>query len=264
MLTMQCIWIFLICLSASTIGGTCGIGGGVIIKPLLDSLHIMSTSVISFLSSVSVLSMSTISVLRQRKNGLVDRRIGTLLAIGAILGGIAGNAAFRALRGSSNHDALVGVVQNATLAILTILTLLYSTWLRDKLPSYHVHHPAGCVALGILMGVMSSFLGIGGGPINLAILYFAFSMNTKQAAANSLYIIFFSQVASLITHLICRTIPDFSWPLLAIMVAASICGGLLGSQINRTLSTPRINRLFSVLLGLITGICLYNMHRFLN
>ena len=40
--------IFAVCLCASTIGGICGIGGGVIIKPVLDALGLMSVSAISF------------------------------------------------------------------------------------------------------------------------------------------------------------------------------------------------------------------------
>ena len=42
--------IFLICLSASAVGGICGIGGGVIIKPVIDAMGIMSVSAISLLS----------------------------------------------------------------------------------------------------------------------------------------------------------------------------------------------------------------------
>ena len=67
------ILIFIICLLASVIGGICGIGGGVIIKPVLDAMGIMSVSAISFLSGLTVMSMSIISVLRQRKAKL-DRK----------------------------------------------------------------------------------------------------------------------------------------------------------------------------------------------
>lgn len=38
---------------------------------------------------------------------------------------------------------------------------------------------------GSVLGIFSSFLGIGGGPINLMILSFFFSMDTKTAAFNS-------------------------------------------------------------------------------
>ena len=253
--------IFAICLAASTIGGICGIGGGVIIKPVLDALHIMSVSSISFLSGLSVLSMSVVSMIKQRKSHLVELRTGSLLALGAVLGGIAGNAIFQQLK-AMTQDQLVGMVQAIVLANITILTLVYSAFLRSRLPSYQVHNPVATVLLGLLMGVLSAFLGIGGGPINLAILYFAFSMDTKKAAANSLYIIMFSQASSFLTSCIQRTIPEFELIYLVLMVAAGILGGMLGSKINKRISAATTDKLFAGLLLVIVFICFYNAWRF--
>lgn len=253
--------IFAICLAASTIGGICGIGGGVIIKPVLDALHIMSVSSISFLSGLSVLSMSVVSMIKQRKSHLVELRTGSLLALGAVLGGIAGNAIFQQLK-AMTQDQLVGMVQAIVLAIITILTLVYSAFLRSRLPSYQVHNPVATVLLGLLMGVLSAFLGIGGGPINLAILYFAFSMDTKKAAANSLYIIMFSQAASFLTSCLQRTIPEFKLIYLVLMVSAGILGGMLGSKVNKRISAATTDKLFAGLLLVIVFICFYNAWRF--
>ena len=41
---MVLLLIFLICFSASVIGAICGIGGGVIIKPVLDAFGIMDVA----------------------------------------------------------------------------------------------------------------------------------------------------------------------------------------------------------------------------
>ena len=253
--------IFAICLAASTIGGICGIGGGVIIKPVLDALGVMSVSSISFLSGLSVLSMSVVSMIKQRKSHLVELRTGSLLALGAVLGGMAGNAIFQQLK-AMTQDQLVGMVQAIVLATITILTLVYSAFLRSRLPSYQVHNPVATVLLGLLMGVLSAFLGIGGGPINLAILYFAFSMDTKKAAANSLYIIMFSQASSFLTSCIQRTIPEFELIYLVLMVAAGILGGMLGSKINKRISAATTDKLFAGLLLVIVFICFYNAWRF--
>lgn len=112
------------------------------------------------------------------------------------------------------------------------------------------------------MGILSAFLGIGGGPINLAVLYFAFSMDTKKAAANSLYIILFSQISNFLTSCIRRSIPIFPWRYLIFMVAAGVLGGMLGSKVNRKISAATIDRLFSMLLCVIILICFYNAWRF--
>lgn len=256
------ILIFFICLGASIAGSICGIGGGVIIKPLLDMLGIMSISAISFLSGLTVMSMAAISVFRQRKLRLVDLRTGSLLAVGAAVGGAAGNAVFQAVKAYAGHDRLVGSLQAAVLAAVTLLTLIYSAFLREKLPAYRVHAAPACALLGGVMGLMSAFLGIGGGPINLAILYFAFSMDTKKAAANSLYIILFSQISSLIASLCKGTVPDFPLHCLPVMTAAGVIGGMLGTRINRSLSASAAARLFDVLLLAVIGICICNAVRF--
>ena len=254
--------IFAVCLCASTIGGICGIGGGVIIKPVLDALGLMSVSAISFLSGISAMMMAAISVFRQRKLHLVEVRTGSLLAVGSIVGGIAGYSLFQAIRAAAQQDALVGMVQAILLGLVTLLTLVYSAFLRSRLRSYEVKAPAACSAIGCLMGLLSSFLGIGGGPINLAILYFAFSMTTKKAAANSLYIILCSQLANLVTYLVRGTVPAFPWPYLLIMAAAGFLGGMLGTRINRRISEKTTERLFSGLLAVIVLICVYNALRF--
>lgn len=254
--------IFLVCLAASAVGGICGIGGGVIIKPVLDAMGVMSVSAISFLSGLTVLSMSVISVVRQRGQRQVELRTGSLLALGAVAGGIAGNWVFHLVKNAAGQDAFVGMVQSAVLALVTLLTLVYSAWLRRRVPSFRVHSAAACVAIGGGMGVLSAFLGIGGGPINLAVLYFAFSMDTKKAAANSLYIIMFSQASSFATSVIQGTIPGFPWTYLQAMVPAGVLGGLLGSRVNRHLSVRQTDQLFSALLCVIILICIYNVRRF--
>ena len=87
-------------------------------------------------------------------------------------------------------------------------------------------------------------------------------MDTKKAAANSLYIILFSQTANFVTSLCRRTVPSFSWQYFLIMVAAGILGGILGTNINRRLSATAANRLFLALLTAVFLICIYNALRF--
>ncbi|MGC6176872.1 hypothetical protein [Lacrimispora sp. 38-1] len=56
------IFYFLVSFLASIIGAICGIGGGVIIKPTLDLLHLASVSSINFLSGCKVLARGTIQM----------------------------------------------------------------------------------------------------------------------------------------------------------------------------------------------------------
>lgn len=59
---MSSILFFCVSFFASIAGAICGIGGGVIIKPVLDMLGLASVATISFLSGCTVLSMSCYTV----------------------------------------------------------------------------------------------------------------------------------------------------------------------------------------------------------
>ena len=89
-------------------------------------------------------------------------------------------------------------------------------------------------------------------------------MNTKQAAINSLYIIFLSQLTSLISTVITGTVPDFEAVALVLMVAGGITGALIGKKINKKLSNEGVNKLFITLMVVIIFINIYNTIRFLS
>ena len=76
---VQSLLFFAVSFIASIVGAICGIGGGVIIKPVLDLFGWASVSAISFLSGCTVLAMSCYSVGRSLAAGekAVDLRTGT-------------------------------------------------------------------------------------------------------------------------------------------------------------------------------------------
>ena len=254
---------FLVSFLASVAGAICGIGGGVVIKPVLDMLGLETVAAISFLSGCTVLSMSCYSVTRSLAKGDsgVDLRTGTPLALGAALGGLAGKQLFELVRSLFADQGMVGAVQAACLGVITLGTLVY-TISKSRISTHKVAAAPVCVAIGLALGVMSSFLGIGGGPINLVVLYFFFSMDTKTAAANSLYIILFSQICNLLTTLCTGAVPPFRWPVLALMAAGGIGGGIIVRKLNRQMENQSVERLFIGLMGVIICISLFNTWRY--
>ena len=245
---------------ASVAGAICGIGGGVIIKPVLDLFQLASVSTISFLSGCTVLSMSCYSVGKSMLAGekRVNMRTGTPLAIGAAVGGVVGKQMFSALSGMFANPNLVGSVQAGCLAVITLGTLLYTIF-KAIITTHNMTSPLPCVLIGLVLGIFSSFLGIGGGPINLVVLYYFFSMDTKTAAANSLYIILFSQIASLLMTLVTRTVPAFDVWTLVLMVAGGIGGGIAGRILNRRMDNKAVEKLFMILMAIIICISIYNV-----
>lgn len=151
----------------------------------------------------------------------MDLKTGTPLAIGAAAGGVLGKQLFSMVKAMASNASTVGGVQAICLVIITIGTLIY-TVNKGRIQTKNVACAPVCLLIGFLLGIMSSFLGIGGGPINLVVLYYFFSMDTKIAAANSLYIILFSQITGLLTTLVTKTVPDFSFVTLVVMVSLII------------------------------------------
>ena len=72
----------LVAFLASVIGCICGIGGGVIIKPVLDAFGLYSVSTISFMSGCIVLSMTTYSVVKATlaKESVIEKGVSTFSA----------------------------------------------------------------------------------------------------------------------------------------------------------------------------------------
>lgn len=265
MTIIQSLLFFAVSFLASIVGAICGIGGGVIIKPVLDLFGWASVSTISFLSGCTVLAMSFYSVGRSMLAGekTVELRTGTPLAVGAALGGLAGKQLFTAVRAASPDPDMVGGVQAVCLALITLMTLLY-TLKKARIKTKWIDSTALCLAIGLVLGIMSSFLGIGGGPINLVVLFYFFSMDTKTAAANSLYIILFSQLASFLATLATHTVPDFTLHTLALMVLGGIGGGMAGRRINKRLDNRAVDKLFTVLMAVIIAISVYNAWHYLE
>ena len=250
--------------SSSVIGAICGIGGGVIIKPVLDALGAFPVSTINFLSGCTVLSMTAYSVLRSRVSGAsqIDFETATPLAVGAAVGGLAGKDLFSMVEGLfDTPENTAGAVQAAVLMLITIGTLVY-TINKEKVATKQVSNAFACAVIGLFLGIMSSFLGIGGGPINLVVLYYFFSMQTKEAAQNSLYIILFSQVASTLRSVLTMDLASISIALIAGMVVCGILGGVAGRAVNKRIDSERVDKLFIGLMVVIILINVYNIAKY--
>lgn len=259
------IFFLIISFLASIAGAICGIGGGVIIKPALDLFHLASVSAVSFLSGCTVLSMSCYSVGRGllSRDGAVDLKTGTPLAVGASVGGVLGKQLFSIVQAASPNPDTVGGIQALCLAVITVGTLVY-TLKKARIQTKQLQGIPSCTAIGLALGVMSSFLGIGGGPINLVVLHYFFRMTSKTAAANSLYIILFSQITSLLTTLLTHTVPAFDPSALLLMAAGGIGGGIVGRIFNKRLTDHAVDVLFIGLMVVIIAVSVYNSWVYLS
>lgn len=258
-------WLFyLVAFGACILGKICGMGGGVIIKPVLDACGILSVGTINFLSGCTVLGMTCWSVGKTtlRRESAIDFRVSTPLAVGAALGGIAGKAVYARVAALFADADTAGGVQACLLFAATFATLLY-TLKKDQIPSKHVSDPIRCIVIGVILGWLGAFLGIGGGPFNMAVLYYFFSMPTKTAAQNSLYIILFSQAFGVLQTVFAGNVPEFSAVILTGMVLCGVIGSEVGGRINKRMDDRAVTRLFVGAMVLILCINVYNIARYL-
>jgi uncharacterized membrane protein YfcA len=194
--------------------------------------------------------MTIVTLIKNRKLDIkLHPRISTLLAFGGILGGLAGKQLFDSVY-RIYSTSTVSALQSAVLSIMVLGVLLFLIF-KQSMSTYHIKHPVPIVIVGIFLGSIASFLGIGGGPINIALLYILFSMNSKEAALNSIFIIFLSQSASLIFTAARSLIPTFDPVHLVMMIAGGVSGALLGSFITRKVSLRGVDAIFGAVLIII-------------
>ena len=252
----------LVCFIASAAGAISGIGGGVIIKPVLDMTGMLGTAAVSFLSGCTVLAMTAVSLGKTflKKDIEVDTARGTPLALGAAFGGVAGKMLFSSICERTGKEEIVGLIQTMIMLVIITGTFLYLTY-EERIRARNISGIWTSLLIGFLLGLQSAFLGIGGGPVNLIVLRYFFSIERKKASLNSLYIIFFSQLLSLAVTIAEGSIPDVPAIYLWVMILAGIAGGLAGSHLYRKMDAGQINRLFKAVLGVLILINIRNLFR---
>lgn len=250
---------FLVGIIATTIGTISGIGGGVIIKPVLDTLGNYDISTIGILSSFTVFSMSIVALSKSIKSKVkLDGKRTIPLAIGSIIGGTLGKSLFTLFLEVLNNNLMSQKIQSTILFILMGLVLVL--YIReDKIKGFRVNSIWFCALVGIVLGIISSFLGIGGGPLNVIVLIYILGMGTKESSIHSIFIIFFSQGSKLLSVFLSEGFSGYNLEVLPFMVVGGIMGGFIGSYLSERMNKNNIKNLFTYTMLLIMCFNLYNL-----
>lgn len=251
---MQIFIYSVIVLCATMIGAITGLGGGIIIKPAFDFVGMDTTSMISVYSTVAVFTMCLVSIYKRSRLGFhVHKNIALGLAFGSIVGGKIGDAVF--LWAVEKVDSSLVSVSQSIILFLLLGGIILFTLNKGKINTLEVSNLFAIVTIGLLVGIISVYLGIGGGPLNIALLIYFFSMKAKDAAAYSILMIFFAQIIKMGT-----VIRDFekynnvSLVILAIAIFA-VLGGWIGTKIQSKLSHEAVEKMY---LGLMVVLLLMN------
>ncbi|WP_250277725.1 sulfite exporter TauE/SafE family protein [[Clostridium] colinum] len=254
--------LFFVCLIACMVGSISGIGGGIIIKPIIDSLNIMNIATLSFLSGCTVLSMAIVSLYMSKSQyAKINYVLAIFLGLGASIGGILGKQIFGFFM-KYFENSKIGLIQSILLFIINIFILGYM-FVKNKLKSKNIKSKTITIILGTLLGIISSFLGIGGGPLNIAIIYYFYSLDAKQTTLFSLIIVFFSQLSSLILT-IYTGLPNFIYTNVIVMCFGGVFGALIGSKIAKKMNNNKTQKFFIGVLLFLIFINIFNIINFLK
>ena len=246
---------FIVIVIANTAGAISGMGGGVLIKPIFDSIGYDSIPAISFYSAVAVFTMALVSTIKKiQDNSEYQVALMGWSAAGAIIGGVIGKDTLD--RMLFNFDNKIVLTVQIIITILTIIFALcnsFNSWKTWDLKGNYWY-----LICGLVLGFFASFLGIGGGPINVTLLILMFGMGIKDAATYSIAIILFSQAAKLFAVTIAGDLLYFDLGRLVFIIPAAIIGGLLGSVLSHALSEKYVEVVFRSMLVIVILINLFN------
>lgn len=252
---------FLLAIFATTVGSLTGMGGGVIIKPLMDILGDFNVQNIGIVSSITVFSMALVSVGKQIKAKTeIPFKMAIPLAFGSVAGGIIGEKLLDFIVDTFKVNDIVTVVQNCVLTFLILLVFLYMKN-KQKIKGKELKGIPVSVAVGIFLGVCSSFLGIGGGPINVALIIYLFSVSTKTATVCSLVTILFAQISKLTTVAFTTGFSGFDLSVAPVMIIGAIMGGFIGASLNKKCKESTVEKAFNCVQLLVLGITIFNIVR---
>ena len=240
--------------SAGLLAGLFGVGGGLIIVPVLAwvfAAHGMDAAVIMHLaigtSLASIWLTSLMSIRAHHRRGAVNWPLVRKLAIGIVIGALAGALIADQLP-TTSLKRIFGVFE---LFVAGQMLLVSRFEAHFNLPGR-----PGLTLAGAVIGVVSAIIGIGGGTLTVPFLVWC-RVPMLQAVATSaacgLPIAIAGAFGFILTGWNVAQLPEWStgylyWPAwLGIVLASSLTAGL-GAHLAHKLPAARLRQLFALLL----------------
>ena len=132
---------------------------------------------------------------------------------------------------------------------------------KSHIKSMSLHGLAPSVLVGVFLGICSSFLGIGGGPINVALIIYLFGYDTKSATVCSIVTILFSQISKLGSVALSTGFAVYDLSILPVMVVGAIAGGFIGASLSKKLQEQTVDRAFNAVQLLVLALAIVNIIR---
>jgi uncharacterized membrane protein YfcA len=232
------------------LSGMFGVGGGFILTPFLMFWGIPPAVAVAT-QSPQIVASSVSGVVSHWRKGHVDYKMGAVLLSGGLLGSIGGIHLFNALKDAGQSDlfiALSYVIFLGSVGGLMLWESFQSVRQRDgrdaatrriagahnwihRLPLKVRFHKSRLyisaippVLLGLLIGILSVVMGVGGGFILVPAMIYLLRMPTSVVIGTSLFQVVFIGAFSTILHAVTNQSVD------AILAGLLILGGVIGAQ----------------------------------
>ena len=178
-----------------------GLGATTLLRPLLDAVSPLPPSSVAALATMATLCAALVSAFFAlgRPMPLPQEEL-VLLAVGALLGGVLGDLA-QARFFAALAPERARLMQNSLLFTLIALPSLYFSQLARTVQPLALSR-AFSFPVGLLAGLMASFLAFGGEPLTLMLYFLLFDADDDEAAFAALSVTVCAMRGKLITLLI--------------------------------------------------------------
>ena len=237
------LWLIPLGVAAGMLGSMIGLGGGIIVVPVLTFLGFPPTAAASnsLFAALSNAIASTVSYSKQKRIEFsLGLKLGLLSVPGTVLGAIISTDTAPEI-----FKILFGFVLIASAAYIFLRRKIES---KEKTLSKQMMIFA--VGASFFAGIISSFFGIGGGIIFVPLMVVGMGMAMKRAAPTSQLILLFASLSGIIVHSILGH-PDFLQS--GFLAIGSFFGGLVGAKLSLSVRERNLKILISVVLLLAAG-----------
>lgn len=257
---------------AGFLGSITGLGGGVVIVPLLALALGVDIRYAIGASLVSVIATSSGAAAAYVKEGFSNIRIGIFLeiatsmgalggaflatklpvtAISVIFGGVLLYSAYQAVFAKSGHSMLVQPSDQ-----LAIRLKMDGTCPSEHgLMNYHVRAVPQGFGLMVVAGILSGLLGIGSGAVKVIAMDQIMGIPFKVSTATSNFMIGVTAAASAGVYLSRGYIdPGLAMPVMLGVLA----GSTLGARFLTTARTSLLRKIFSAVISILALEMIYN------
>lgn len=174
------VWFVVIGLIAGFMSGLFGVGGGILIVPLLITLAGFGQKRAAGTSLAAIVPTSIAGVISYAVNGDVALIVAAILCVGSIIGAQLGAVLLHRLPKRVVQWAFIGFL------LIVVVSLFFVIPSRDAVIHLNALSIIGLLALGLLVGVLSGILGIGGGAVIVPMLILLFGASDLVAKGTSL------------------------------------------------------------------------------